>query len=176
MHDHKVAELTGANRLLLGVSVIALALLGPSFILGYVWGNRSARVGGPQSASGPALVASPQGAPPAAGTVPQRSARPEQQKRAGWGRTKEAASAARADHTAVGQVYLQLVATAASQSADIVDALRNSGFPAVALEVPKRPDLRRVLIGPIHEGELDKTRTDLRSRGFPGDSAIKRTF
>src|SRR5713101_4023804 len=98
MHEHKVAELTGANRLLLGVSVIALALLGPSFILGYLWGNRSARVGGPQSASGPALVASPQGAPPAAGTVPQGSTRTERQKPAGWRRTKEPAS----DHTAVG--------------------------------------------------------------------------
>jgi len=58
----------------------------------------------------------------------------------------------------------------------MVDVLRNKGFPALALEVPEKPGLSRVLIGPLHEGELDKTRADLRSRGFPGDSAIKRTF
>ena len=163
MPDHKAAEVIGANRLLLAVSIIALMLLGPSFILGYVWGYRSGQASGPQPASGPALAEARPGALPS-GTVPQRSTR-----------TKPA-SAARADHTAGGKIYLQLVATAASQSADIVDALRNNGFPAVALEVPKRPDLRRVLIGPLPEGELDKTRADLRSRGFPGDSAIKITF
>jgi hypothetical protein len=161
MPEPKAAELAGANRLLLAVSVIALVLLGPSFILGYVWGYRSGRASGPQSASGPAVAASPKVAPTTA-TVPQKSARTEAQKPAG--------------HTAPGQVYLQLVATAASQSAAIVEALRSSGFPAVALEVPKRPDLRRVLIGPLQEGELDRARADLRSKGFPGDSAIKRTF
>jgi hypothetical protein len=175
MPERKAAELIGANRLLLGVSIIAVALLGPSFILGYFWGYRSARASAPQSASGPALVASPQRAL-SAKTVAHRSRPAEQQKPAGQGVTKEPASASRADHTAAGQVYLQLAATATSQSDAIVDALRNNGFPAVALEVPKRPDLRRVLIGPIHEGELDKTRADLRSRGFPGDAAIKRTF
>ena len=175
MHEHKVTELIGANRLLLGVSLIALVLLGPSFILGYFLGYRSARSGGPQSASEPKLVASPQIALPAE-TVPQRSTRTEQQKPAAWERTKEPGSALRADQTAVGQIYLQLVATATSESAVIIDALRNNGFPAVALEVPSKPGLRRVLIGPLHEGELDKTRADLQSRGFPGNSAIKRTF
>jgi hypothetical protein len=175
MREHKDAELIGANRLLLRVSIVALALLGPSFILGYVLGYRSARSDGPQSASAPSPAASPQIALPA-GTVPQRSTRPEQQKPAGPGRTKEPASAARTDPAAVGQIYLQLVVTATSRSAVVIDVLRNNGFPAVALEVPSKPGLRRVLVGPLHEGELDKTRADLQSRGFPGDSAIKRTF
>jgi cell division septation protein DedD len=175
MRERKVAELAGANRLLLVVSIIALALLGPSFILGYFWGYRSARADSPQSASGPALAASSQIALPAE-TLPQRSTRTARQKPAGWGRTKEPASAARTDQTTAGQIYLQLAATPTNQSAGIVDVLRNKGFPALALEVPEKPGLSRVLIGPLHEGELDKTRADLQSRGFPGDSAIKRTF
>jgi len=175
MPERKVAELAGANRLLLGVAIIALVLLGPSFILGYFWGYRSARADSPQNASGPALAASPEIALPA-GTVPQLSTQTVRQKPAGWGKTKQPASAARADQPAVGQIYLQLVATPTNQSAGMVDVLRNKGFPALALEVPEKPGLSRVLIGPLHEGELDKTRADLRSRGFPGDSAIKRTF
>jgi cell division septation protein DedD len=173
MPEQKVTELVRANRLLLGVSFMALVLLGPSFILGYFSGYRAAV--GAQSASGPALVASPQGARPAE-IVSRRSTRTERQKPTGRGGTKEPPSAARADRTAEGQVYLQLVATATSQSAVIIDALRNNGFPAVALEVPEKPGLRRVLIGPLQERELDKTRADLQSRGFPGDSAIKKTF
>ena len=168
MGEHKVAELTGANRLLLGVSIIALALLGPLFILGYVAGYRSGRAAGP-------LSASPEMALPAE-TAPQRSARTEQPKPAGEEKTKKPTETARADHTAAGQVYLQLVATDTSRSAAIVDELRNDGFPAVALEVPQKPSIRRVLVGPFHEGELNKTRAELRSKGFPGDSAIKRTL
>jgi hypothetical protein len=156
MGEHKVAELTGANRLLLRVSVIALALLGPLFILGYVAGYRSGRAAGPQTEL-------------PAETGPQRSARTEQPK------TKKPTSTARTDHPAAGQIYLQLVATDTSRSAVIVDSLRNDGFPAVALEIPQKPGLRRVLVGPVHEGELDKTRAELRSKGFPGDSAITRT-
>ena len=174
MPEHKVAELTQANRLLLGFCFIALVLLGPSFILGYFSGYRSARAGGPQSVPGPTLVASTQSAPPAE-TMPRQSTRTEQQKPARRVRKKDPAPA-RADQPAVGQIYLQLVAAPQSQSAVIIDALRNDGLPAVASEVPEKPGLYRVLIGPLHEGDLDKTRAELRSRGFPGDSAIKRTF
>ena len=168
MGEHKVAELTGANRLLLGVSIIALALLGPLFILGYVAGYRSGRATGPQSES-------PQTALPAE-TGPQRPARREQPKPAGGERAKKPTETVQADHAAAGQVYLQLVATDTSRSAAIVDALRNDGFSAVALEVPQRPGIRRVLVGPFHERELNKTRAELRSKGFPGDAAIKRTL
>jgi len=73
-------------------------------------------------------------------------------------------------------VYLQLVSTVQSQSDVLIDVLRKNGFPAVASEVPEKPSLRRVLVGPLQEGELDKMRANLQSRGFPGDSAIKRTF
>jgi hypothetical protein len=169
MREPKVAELASANRLLLGVSILAVALLGPSFIGGYFWGYRSARAYTPLSVPGPALASSSGDE-----TAPQASTRTGRQKPAGRGRTK--APAAPADRSAAGQVYLQLAATATNQSDAIVDALRSNGFPAVALEIPERPDLRRVLIGPIYEGELDKMRADLRSRGFPGDAAIKRTF
>jgi cell division septation protein DedD len=71
---------------------------------------------------------------------------------------------------------VQVVAATESWSAVIIDALRSKGFPATAMEVPEKPDLYRVVVGPLREGELDKTRADLRSKGFPGDAAIKRSF
>jgi cell division septation protein DedD len=161
MLEHKYAETIRANRLLLGVSFTALVMLGPAFTLGYISGYRSARASGPPTASGPALVA---------------SLETELRKPAARSRTQKPLSAERADQPAVGQVYLQLVTTAESRSAGIIDVLRNKGFPAVAMDVPEKSGLRRVLIGPLREGELDKTRADLQSKGFPGDSAIKRTF
>src|SRR5579862_4472564 len=114
MQERKVAELVSANRLLLGVSIIAVALLGPSFIGGYFWGYRSGRADGPQSAPGPALASSPHSALPANETAPQPSTRTARQKPAGRERTKEPAAPAPADRSAAGQVYLQLAATVTS--------------------------------------------------------------
>ena len=149
----KEAELTRGNRVLVGL-FIAVALLGPSFTLGYFLGYRSGE------ASGAALVVPPDGALPVQ-TVSQ------QQKRA---------LPAQGNQPAAGQIYLQLAAAAERPSAIMIDALRNNGFATVAWEVPEQPGLYRVLVGPLHEGELDRTRADLQRHGFPGDSAIKRTF
>jgi cell division septation protein DedD len=71
---------------------------------------------------------------------------------------------------------LQLVATDQRQSTATIDALRNNGLTAIASRVPEKPGVYRVLVGPLHEGEVDQMRADLQRRGLPGDSAIKRTF
>jgi len=175
VHQNGDAELIRANRLQLGVSLIAVVLLGPSFIAGYLTGSRSASARGSQSAPGPALVAPAQSALPAQ-SAPQRSASTEQQTPAGPVRAKKPAVAARAGQPAAAQVYLQLVAVSKSRSTVLIDVLRKNGFPAVPSEVPEKPSLCRVLIGPLRPGDLDKTRADLQSKGFPGAYAIKKTF
>ena len=63
-----------------------------------------------------------------------------------------------------------------SRSTVIVDELRTQGLPALAAEVPEKPGLFRVLVGPLPESEVDKTRAAPRTHGFAGDSALKRTF
>lgn len=162
-------ELIRTNRVLLGVAVVAVILLGPTFILGYVSGYNMARESAPQGASQPSAVTSspapPKQAERTAKTIPP-------------GRVNRGASApaAQSDQPSAGQVYLQLVTAAKSRSGAIVDALRNDGFPVVASDVPEKPGLSRVLVGPLHRGEVAKIRGDLISKGFPGDSAIERTF
>jgi len=175
-------ELVRTNRALLGVSIAAVVLLGPSFIAGYVWGYRTAQKSGPPDASVTALALSQESVLPSLPNAPKKSNRTAQTTSAGRGNWKESAPVGQADPYAVGQapvpgqVYLQLVTAAKSRSSAVIETLRKNGFPVVASDVPEKPSLHRILIGPLHEGEVDKTRADLQSKGFPGDSAIERTF
>jgi outer membrane biosynthesis protein TonB len=75
-----------------------------------------------------------------------------------------------------GQTYLQLAATSQHEADIEVDVLRKKGFRAMAAEIPERPGMFRVLVGPLAEGATNKTKADLQSAGFPGQKAIKRTF
>jgi outer membrane biosynthesis protein TonB len=77
---------------------------------------------------------------------------------------------------AAGQTYLQLVATAKAEADVMVDVLHQKKFKAVAVEIPEKPGLFRVYVGPLGDGTLNKTRSDLTSAGFPGDKAIKKVF
>ncbi|MBK5290556.1 MAG: hypothetical protein JJE04_02545 [Acidobacteriia bacterium] len=164
------------NTVLLGVSVAAVFLLGPSFILGYFSGYRKALENGPQGPLGAAPAPSQLSTLRSSPAAPGKPNQTAQTIPAGRVRRKESAPAGQADQPAAGQVYLQLVTAAKSRSVAIIATLRNDGFPVVASDVPEKPGLHRVLIGPLHDGEVDKTRADLKSKGFPGDSAIKRTF
>jgi cell division septation protein DedD len=73
--------------------------------------------------------------------------------------------------SAAGQVYLQLFAVAKPR--ELVERLRASGFDAFATEIPQRPGLYRVFLGPLPPDEVNTTRAALRSKGFPGESVIK---
>jgi hypothetical protein len=44
------------------------------------------------------------------------------------------------------------------------------------VEIPEKPGVFRVLVGPLADGTLNKTKTDLTSSGFPGDKAIKKVY
>jgi cell division septation protein DedD len=72
--------------------------------------------------------------------------------------------------------YLQLVATAKGQADDLVDVLRKNGFRALNYEVPEKPGLFRVLVGPVKDGEMNKLRADLQGKGFQGREAIPKKF
>ena len=72
--------------------------------------------------------------------------------------------------------YLQLVATAKGQADDLVEVLRKNGFRALNYEVPEKPGLFRVLVGPIKDGEMNKLRADLQGKGFQGREAIPKKY
>jgi cytoskeletal protein RodZ len=77
---------------------------------------------------------------------------------------------------AAGQTYLQLAATVKHEADAMVEVLRKNGFASAAQEVPEKPGVFRVLVGPLHEDAINKTRSDLQNKGFPGNIAIKKTF
>jgi SPOR domain len=77
---------------------------------------------------------------------------------------------------ASGQTYLQLVATAKAEADVMVDVLHQKKFKAIAVQIPEKPELYRVLVGPLADGTLNKVKSDLQSSGFPGDKAIKKVY
>ena len=72
--------------------------------------------------------------------------------------------------------YLQLAATSQREAEIMVDVLRKKEFKAMTSEIPEKPGIFRVLVGPVTDASVNKTRTDLQGAGFPGDKAIKRSF
>ncbi len=75
-----------------------------------------------------------------------------------------------------GQTYLQLVATTKHDADAEVEVLRKNSFPALDAEVPEKPGLFRVLVGPVPSGELNKTKDELTGKGFQGKAAIPKKF
>ena len=70
--------------------------------------------------------------------------------------------------------YLQLAASPHPQP--LIERLRRNGFPALDMEVPGRPGVRRVLVGPLKDQQVAETRAQLESKGLQGNSAISRVF
>lgn len=77
---------------------------------------------------------------------------------------------------ALSGTYLQLSATNEHEASVYIDVLRKKGFRAQTAPVPGKPGLFRVLVGPIADGALNKTRSDLQASGFPGNQAYKQTY
>jgi hypothetical protein len=75
-----------------------------------------------------------------------------------------------------GRVYLQLSATDRDSAEGMADLLRSKSFSAIAAQIPERPELYRVLVGPLNEGDIAKTRTNLKASSFPADEAVRRVF
>jgi hypothetical protein len=196
-------ELILANRQLLSVFFIVVVLLGVFFTMGYIVGRNSgpatevAAVRKPESKpivvdptppqdSSPAASAPASAAPAPTSTQPQREVetpKPEPKREEPVARKeppakkeKEKPVPVSAPPAASGQTYLQLVATAKAEADVMVDVLHQKQFKAIAVEIPEKPGLFRVLVGPLADGTLNKMKSDLTSAGFPGDKAIKKVY
>jgi cell division septation protein DedD len=194
-------ELILANRQLLSVFFIVVVLLGVFFTMGYIVGRNSGPApvdvattrkpeakplvvdssAPPQDTPTPVSAAPtstrPQQPPPEdAKPVPKREeAVAKKEPPAKKEKEKEKPAPVSAP-PASGQTYLQLVATAKAEADVMVDVLHQKQFKAIAVEIPERPGLFRVLVGPLAESALNKTKSDLTSSGFPGDKAIKKVY
>ncbi len=73
-----------------------------------------------------------------------------------------------------GGTYVQLVATTKHDADAMVQVLRKNTFPAIDNEVPGKPGLFRVLVGPTTD--YNKLKDDLQKKGFEGDRAFKKQF
>lgn len=70
--------------------------------------------------------------------------------------------------------YLQLAAGPHPQN--LLERLRKDGFPAVDVEIPGRPGVRRVLVGPLADNKIAAMRAELERKGLQGNAAIPRVF
>src|SRR6185369_1441421 len=75
-----------------------------------------------------------------------------------------------------GRTYLQLSAIDHDKAEIMVELLRKKNFSAIAAEIPEKPGVFRVLVGPISDADIAKTRASLTEASFPGKDAVKRTF
>jgi hypothetical protein len=87
-----------------------------------------------------------------------------------------AGNPAQSNAPVAGQTYLQLVATTKHDADGTVEVLRKNGFPALDTEVPEKPGLFRVLVGPLAPGDMNKMKADLQAKGLPGNGAIPKKY
>jgi hypothetical protein len=197
-------ELILANRQLLSVFFIVVVLLGVFFTMGYIVGRNSgpalvdvASARKPESK--PLVVdssatqdnapppSSPASTPAPKSTQPQREAdapkvEPKREEAVAKNEPpakkekEKPAPAPVSAPPASGQTYLQLAATAKAEANVLVDVLHQKQFKAIAVEIPEKPGIYRVLVGPLADGTLNKMKSDLTSSGFPGDKAIKKVY
>jgi cell division septation protein DedD len=183
-------ELILGNRQLMSVFFIVVILLGVFFAMGYIVGRNSSPVTGPDVATrrpeSKPLVETPPPQPreDPAPEAPKRTA--SQQGPAVPASTRSETvtpvpvkQPARVDKSAQpesGKTYLQLSAIDHDAAEIMVELLRKKSFPAITAEVPEKPGVFRVLVGPVAEADVAKIRTDLQNASFPGKDAIKRTY
>jgi hypothetical protein len=128
----------------------------------------------PTSAATPAPTATRQQQPPPEVVKPEP--KPEPPAKPAKKEVEKPKAAPASAPAATGQTYLQLVATAKAEADVMVDVLHQKKFKAIAVQIPEKPELYRVLVGPLADGTLNKTKSDLQSSGFPGDKAIKKVY
>jgi cell division septation protein DedD len=198
-------ELILGNRQLMSVFFIVVILLGVFFAMGYIVGRNASPVGAPEVAAHrpetqPAAAETPastrettkETATPAPGEAPRDADSQPKETAAQQGPATKPAPApepARAPvpvkapaRTAAsgepqsGKTYLQLSAIDHDKAEIMVELLRKKNFSAIAAEIPEKPGVFRVLVGPISEADINKTRAALQDASFPGKEAVKRTF
>ena len=200
-NDDGEFELILGNRQLMSVFFIVVILLGVFFAMGYIVGRNSSPVGAPEVAAHrpetrPADTDTPastrETAPPAPVDVSKDAdSRPKETASQQGPATKPApppepapapapaktsARTSTSDQPESGRTYLQLSAIERDKAEIMVELLRKKKFSAIAAEIPEKPGVFRVLVGPIPEADINKTRAALQDASFPGKEAVKRTF
>jgi cell division septation protein DedD len=194
-------ELILGNRQMMSVFFIVVLLFGVIFAIGYILGRNSGpspevaaahKVEKPMVVPSPAQDTTQASAEPAQQPSPPETQKPVEPKPADPKKAEPPPepvkkadkpaplkpgplNPAPASQSASG-TYLQLFATSKTESEALVDVLRKKGFKAIMSQHPDKPELFRVLVGPIADGTANKTKADLQAAGFPGDKAIKKTF
>lgn len=193
-NDDGEFELILGNRQLMSVFFIVVILLGIFFAMGYIVGRNSSPVGAPEVASRPAATKSAAADAPASERATTADApketppRPPSETASQQGPAakptpppepapaKASSRASTSNQPESGKTYLQLSAIDHDKAEIMVELLRKKSFPAIAAEIPEKPGVFRVLVGPVPEADLNKVRADLQSASFPGKEAVKRTF
>jgi cell division septation protein DedD len=197
-------ELILGNRQLLSVFFIVVILLGVFFTMGYIVGRNSSPLSADASKDRPVVVdpgtrpnpaSEPLPAPaqtpvaaepvPTAASIPlpvpetrTEAAKPEPAKPA-LARAVEKPQPASPvpDQPTAGQTYLQITAVAKAEAQLFVDVLAKKGFHAIYVSVPDKPQVYRVLVGPIRDvNAIQQTKADLEKAGFQGLKALMRKF
>jgi len=199
-NDDGEFELILGNRQLMSVFFIVVILLGVFFAMGYIVGRNSSPVGTPEVASRTsetkpvdadtssstkretARETAREATPPADApkeTAPQQgpatkpAPAPEPVAAAP---VKTPSRSATSSEPQAGRTYLQLSAIDHDKAEIMVELLRKKNFSAIAAEIPEKPGVFRVLVGPISDADIAKTRASLTEASFPGKDAVKRTF
>jgi outer membrane biosynthesis protein TonB len=108
--------------------------------------------------------------------VTKRDAAKEREVAKEVAKAEKARPAPQSNAPVAGQTYLQLVATTKHDADAEVEVLRKNSFPALDAEVPEKPGLFRVLVGPVAAGDVNKVKDELQGKGFQGKAAIRKTF
>ena len=179
-------ELVLGNRQLLSFFFIVMILMGVCFAMGYMVGRNSAPASAelpPKHAETKPVISE---APvPSKETTPAPAAEPSAKLAPSTPAPTSVAqpstptklpSVSVGSQPESGKTYLQLVAVREDEAGVMLDVLRKNKFSAIAAEIPEKPGTFRVLVGPLAESDIAKTKTDLINSGFPGDKAIRRTF
>jgi len=182
-------ELLLGNRQLMSVFFIVVILLGVFFAMGYIVGRNSSPVTAPEVASrrteskplvetpapahedtapvsAPKETASQQGpaTPPAAAPEPVATPAPG----------TASSRATTSGQPESGKTYLQISAVDRDKAEIYVERLRKNNFSAIAAEIPEKPGVFRVLVGPV--SDVNKARVDLQNASFPGKEALVKNF
>jgi len=183
-------ELLLGNRQLMSVFFIVVILLGVFFAMGYIVGRNSSPVTAPETAMRrPETKSAPVDASPVRETPREAPAPADAPKETVSQQPAAAPPEAKPEPPAApparvsaggqpepGRTYLQLSAIDRDKAEIMVELLRKKSFPAIAAEIPEKPGVFRVLVGPIPDAAINKVRSDLQNASFPGKEAVKRTF
>ena len=199
-NDDGEFELILGNRQLMAVFFIVVILLAVFFALGYIIGRPSNQVGVAEVATSHPLetkpvpkvdttsttrdtaTSTPTDAPVDSPPAPKETASqqgpatkpaPPPDPAPAPPPAKASSRTATSDEPQSG-TYLQLSAIDHDKAEIMVELLRKKKFSAIAAEIPEKPGVFRVLVGPMSESDVNKMRADLQSASFPGKEAVKR--